>query len=60
MFASSGKYQHAPCSVCRGTGYVVPEHLQVSSGILGGSVSYPPCKHCSGKGFCELSDEKYW
>ncbi len=42
------------CSVCDGTGYVVPKSAITIQG--GGQVTFPECKHCNGTGFCELSD----
>jgi len=40
------------CSVCGGTGYIVPNVVNVTAGLLGGSITYPKCNHCKGEGRC--------
>jgi len=57
--SSSGRgasYAHnyeCSCSICGGTGYIVPPR-PVTAGLFGG-ITYPPCKHCNGTGSCQTN-----
>ena len=49
------------CSICNGTGFIVPPSVSVTGGILGkAEVSYPQCKHCNGTGQCNKNDKVTW